>query len=499
MNKDINILLLYPPNQSWPGTMCKPNGSLAYPSLAGALLELDINVQIFDACVGNDKDNIDKTFFLSTEMESGLLRTGVSDDRILEEVVEYDIIGLTSIFTDQESMVLATSRLIKKAFPDKLIVAGGVNARSRMSRFFNNGVDIVCLSEGENAICQIAKIFGNNSRNFSEVPAIAYKNTDNETIVNKTTPENIIWDLDLLPIPAWHLLPNKRYWEIGRPHGGQFTKDENVKYGSMITSLGCKFNCPYCHVGGETESSLSGPIGRYRIKSDERVLREIEVMKSLGMTHIFIEDDSLFGNKQRGIRLLNKIKAKNVIIMNVNGINLAHFFHKTIPDTEVLQALSEAGFKDVALSFESGNERIIKKYASNKWNIRKYDIIALIKQCKEYGLTTEGSFMIGYPDETREEINKTIEYAKNLVAEGLDRASFLLVLPLPGSPIHAMAISEGYLSPNFDVDKMHWTKANMVNTSVPPEELEEIRLKAWTEINSSDFLEYKRQMTVDVI
>jgi hypothetical protein len=81
------VLLLYPPNQSLQGAMCKPNGSLAYPTLAGALRRHGTEVGLFDACVGNDTDDLDTVFYhSSTELPSGLLRTGVSDERILAEV-----------------------------------------------------------------------------------------------------------------------------------------------------------------------------------------------------------------------------------------------------------------------------------------------------------------------------------------------------------------------------------------------------------------------------
>ena len=41
-------------------------------------------------------------------------------------------------------------------------------------------------------------------------------------------------DLDKLPLPAWELLPNERYWKIGRPHGGQYKPGAKLKYASMI-------------------------------------------------------------------------------------------------------------------------------------------------------------------------------------------------------------------------------------------------------------------------
>ena len=63
IKKDIKVTLLYPPNQSWTNAMCKPNGSLAYPSLAGALINENIEVNVFDACVGNEKDDLNAVFF----------------------------------------------------------------------------------------------------------------------------------------------------------------------------------------------------------------------------------------------------------------------------------------------------------------------------------------------------------------------------------------------------------------------------------------------------
>ena len=64
--KEVKILLLYPPEQSWPGTMVKPNGSLAYPYLGGALRDIGIETYVYDACVGDSDDNLDN-FFNKTE------------------------------------------------------------------------------------------------------------------------------------------------------------------------------------------------------------------------------------------------------------------------------------------------------------------------------------------------------------------------------------------------------------------------------------------------
>ena len=82
------------------------------------------------------------------------------------------------------------------------------------------------------------------------------------------------------------------------------------------------------------------------------------------------------------------------------------------------------------------------------------------------------------------------------MSEGLAAAAFMLVMPLPGTPLFDMALRDGYLSKDFDIDKMYWGKANMKNTLVPAEELEEIRTKAWEEINNHKYKNYKKKMLV---
>jgi anaerobic magnesium-protoporphyrin IX monomethyl ester cyclase len=499
-SRDIRVLLLYPPNQNLPGMASKPNGSLAYPSLGGALRRHGVDVQVFDACVGGDSDPLDEVFYNSpTPLPSGMLRTGVTDERILQEAANYDIVGITSIFTEQETMVLHCARIIKAAFPDKILVSGGVNARARMSHFFAAGFDVVCLSESEDTITKIVDVARQSSAkpDFSGITGIAWPDSG-RIRVNPSSSQDIVWDLDELPLPAWDLLPNKRYWEIGRPHGGIFTPGTEFRYASMMTSLGCPFHCSYCHIAGEQEGSIAGPIGKYRIKSDERVLQELDVLKDLGVKQVYIQDDSLMAQRKRALRLLEKIQGRGFDILDVNGINVIHLLKKWQPDHEVLQALVQAGFTQVGLPFESGNLRILRKYASNKLNIEKSNIEGLIKACKSYGLQIIGHYMIGYPDETREEIMTTIDLARKHMSYGLDAAHFFCVMPLPGTPLFEMAVAGGHVPRDFDPDRLNFLHANMSNTVVPAAELTELRDRAWEEMNSAAFKNYKKSMKVKV-
>jgi radical SAM superfamily enzyme YgiQ (UPF0313 family) len=267
----------------------------------------------------------------------------------------------------------------------------------------------------------------------------------------------------------------------------------------MMTSLGCPFHCAYCHISSEKEDwSLSGPIGKFRVKSDERVLAEIDILKSLGVQDVFIEDDSLLGDKRRGLRLLRKIQGAGVAICDLNGINVIHLLKRWQPDHEVLEALAAAGFTQINLPFESANLRILRKYASNKLNIEKADIRSLIYAMKDYGFRIYGNYMLGYPDETMVEIEKTLQLARDHMSHGLDAANFSLVMPLPGSPLYDQVIAEGYLHEDFDPDTMNIYRANMTGTLVPPDVLEELRNRAWSEINSTTWKDTRKAWAAPV-
>jgi len=497
MNKEIKILLLYPPEQSWPGNVCKPNGSLAYPYLGGALRDIDVETYVYDACVGDENDNLDDFFYKSTKLPSGLLRTGVSEERILEVAEKYDAIGITSIFSQQETQVLNCAKLIKKRYPDKILFSGGVNAKSRSSYFFKAGFDIICTSESEITIQKIAKVLQSGTNDFSSVGKIFYKNKIGK-IINNANFGDIVWDLDDLPIPAWDLLPNKRYWKISRPHAGQIKPGTKLQYASMMTSRGCPFACSYCHIANEVEGSISGAIGRFRIKSDERVRKELSILKNdIGAKQVYIEDDSIFGMKRRAIRLLKSLVGFGLELMDVNGINMIHLVKKSdkpgwmVPDEEVIELLAEVGFIEITVPFESGSQRILNKWCSNKLPLNRFNPAELIKTIKKYKINVASNYMIGFPDETRAETESTINLAKEMHQYGV-ASNFALLQPVPGTTIFDYCMKNGQISKDYNPDKFQWMKANLKNTAIPPDELEKIRQKAWEDCNSDDFVKVRK-------
>ena len=492
------FLLLYSPLQFGENEIAKPDGSLSLAYVAGSLRAAGFEVEVLDCSVGGENDDLKDTFFRSTLLPSGLYRVGMSPDAIAAKIAQYDVIGVSSIFCPQTTMVLEVIRLAKQVDPGKLVIAGGVNARSLRALFYRNGADIISLTEAERTILEIADAV-RGKRALTQTPGIAFLDEQGNEVVNPSAPP--VMNLDELPMPAWDMLPMKKYWDISRPHGGQFPEGERIQYASLQPSRGCPYQCLYCHISKEDEHGVSGNIGKYRLKSIDRVIQELEYLKNLGAEDVFFEDDSLFAKKHRAYKLFELVKSMGMKLLDVNGINIAHmqknFGGKLGADDEFIGVLADAGFSFLTLPFESSSQRLLDKYSTSKWQVRLTNTQQLLESLARHNIRAAGNYMIGYPDETEMEIQETILMAKRHIEEGLNHALFFSVVPFPGSRLYDMVIANGQLDAEFDPDTMRWTKSILRGLAMPAESLERVRQVAWLTVNRRDYVEYKIRQRVE--
>jgi radical SAM superfamily enzyme YgiQ (UPF0313 family) len=389
-------------------------------------------------------------------------------------------------------MVLEAVRWVKEYDPEKLVIAGGVNARNLRPRFYAAGVDVILTGEADFAVVELAEAI-RGRRSLHDVKGIAFLDEDGEEVV--TPPAPLIQNLDDMAMPAWDLLPLDKYWDISRPHGGEFAPGQRIRYAALQTSRGCPFACTYCHISKENGDGIAGGIGALRLHSVERVLRELQTLKDLGAEYVFFEDDSLLAKKPRATLLFREAAKMGLKLADVNGVNIIHLLKneggKLVPDHEFLAVMGAAGFKWLHLPFESGNERLLRQYSTGKWSIERTDTGALIRACNDAGISVAGNYIIGYPDETLSEIYTTIRMAKRHVEQGLNHAAIFALVPFPGTKVYDRVIETGQLDPEFDTDQMKWTKSMLKGLAVPPEALEYMRQLAWLTVNRSSFVEYK--------
>ena len=494
-----SILLMYSPQRfDRRFGAVKPEGSLGLIYLAGALRSNDYSVKVLDCSVGNDDHSLEETFFRQTPLGNGMTRVGLSIEEIIRQSRDFDVIGISSIFTAQTSMVREVVSSIRQAYPEKLILIGGVNARAQKELFLNNGADIVFLGESERTILEICSLLRQGMRDFSSVSGIAFM-LDGGVRVNPSV--YVETNLDNLPFPAWDMMPLSKYWQIARPYGGGFSADHPVAYAPAMTSRGCPFECDFCHIKLEKSGSESGNLRQLRLKSIERVVQEIEILKSLGVEHVFLEDDSLLGRKNRASSIFRRIIDLKVKLSGVNGINIAHLCTSKdgvqgAVDDEIMETMAEAGFQKFMLPVESGSQRIIDKYATKKLNLSVHDIPGLIRKAKSLGMHIGGNYTFGYPDETEEEMMLTFKLAKRHMADGLDNANFMLITPFPGTEFYERSRRENLLLPEIEVEDYDWMRP-VIRTLIPHKKLMGMMVSGWEEINRPERIARIRSLSPD--
>jgi len=488
--REPRFLLLFPPLQYGRDELVRPDGTLALPYLDAALTAAGFESRLLDASVGEERDALADTFLRSTPLENGLFRIGMSESRLREAMRDADVIAVTSNFTQQTSRCFEIARLVRESYPEKILVAGGINARNLRGHFFENGFDVVFLSEAEKAIVSFAHALRRGGAAIAGVPGIAYRDADG---VHVTGPAEIALDLDEYAMPSWHKLPNRKYWQIGRIWGGRegwMEAAHEPRYAALFTSRGCPFRCTYCHISKE-RGGEAGDIGNLRLHSLARLERELDFLRAMEVEFIYINDDSFLAKKERVHRVLAMLQRFRFTLADVNGVNIIHLFKRQgtrlVVDIELLEGLYAAGFRKLSLPFESGSQRLLDAYSSGKWNLAECDVAELVRCIHAAGLVADGNFMIGYPDETLDELTATFLLARRMMDAGLVGCQFFLVQPFPGTQLFDDSLANGQLPPDWHWDDLGWSKGSpFVRPAVSKDILKYSWSLVWKLLNHGD-------------
>jgi radical SAM superfamily enzyme YgiQ (UPF0313 family) len=358
--------------------------------------------------------------YLASYLESNGFRVDILDLTILNipnvtlfQLIKKNaplLVGLTAL-TPYYVNMKELSLEIKKQIPDIPVVLGGVHVSALPRETLDEcDADFVVIGEGEETLLELARKIKEHG-DLSDVDGIAYKK-GREVIVNK--PRELINDLNSLPMPAWHKIDPRRYPPV--PHG--FIKKQ--KYvAPIISTRGCPYKCSYC-------ASCQFWGQRIRFRSPSMVVDEMEYLyNTFQIREFHFWDDNLTLNRQHILGICKEILRRrlSVTMTTPNGLRVDTL------NRSILRVMKKAGFYHLTFSVESGSPRILRE--SNKvTNLRTIAHNTLI--AKEIGFTLSSFFMLGFPNETLESIQKTIKFAKSLP---FDQRLFFLLKPLPGSQL----------------------------------------------------------------
>lgn len=316
-----------------------------------------------------------------------------------------DFVGITCS-TPNFPRALELARIAKKASGAK-VVMGGVHATA-IPEFIverhSDIVDFVVLGEGEQTMLDLVEACL-EGREPGEVEGVVFRK-DGRTV--NTGCRRFIEDLDTIPFPARDLIPQGLFW----PNAHNARHRECL---TILTSRGCPYNCTFC-----AARLVSGR--KYRVHSPEYVLGEMEMLKrDYGARQLIITDDTFTLNRGRLVAICEGMIKKRL------NMDWFCFSQVTAVDRETLRLMKRAGCYNIGFGVESANREVLKRMGKN---IDPRRALEAIRAANSAGLKTQAFYVFGTPGETKEQMEETIRFSRQV---GATLAFFNMLVPYPGT------------------------------------------------------------------
>lgn len=355
---------------------------------------------------------------------------------VLSDIIEFepDIVGFRAL-SPQIKDALSLSIKLKEFDSDILQVIGGTHISSLPRETLERGkFDIGVIGEGEITFLEIVDTYmsGKLSRDrMKKIPGIAFME-NGEYIDTGTRKE--IENLDSIPFPARDLINMEHYLS-------QFLIIRGLK-GNRITTIhtsrGCPYNCIFC--------SSKAVFNSVRYFSADYVVSELrELVETYKIKYLFFTDDTFVLNKKRTRSLCEAIidaKLSDKIQWEVQArAELIGW-----DDIDLLKLMREAGCVQVDYGFESGCDRVLrlikKQHASVAQNQLAIDVT------KMAGLHVMGTFIVGTPTETLEEMKMTEDFILKNTGK-IDSFQVFIATPFPGTELYKICSEKGIVERNY--------------------------------------------------
>ena len=373
-------------------------------------------------------------------------------ERILRSNVKY--IGFTAVSATM-SLVFQISELVKAKNAEKFIFVGGPHATFTAVSTLKDclAIDAVIQGEGEITVCELIEAL-ENGKNLSEIAGLAFRKKQGEIIEN--SPRSLIENINFIPVPARHLLSLELYSPSAILNMGFKGK----KYATVITARGCPNRCVFC------SSAAFWKI--VRIRTPENVVGELEfLIEKYGVKHIDFLDDTLVLSKKRIEDICALMLQKN---LNLKWTCYARVNHIT---SEIVALMKKAGCEFIQFGVESGSQKILNRI---KKNINLDEVRQAVKIVKKAGVKSMCDFMVGLPEDTKETIQQTIDFAKELSP---NFAFFSITTPFPGTELYNEYLKAGILKPGFIWDNVSLhEKTGFFTPTLTSQQLQNLYFKA---------------------
>jgi anaerobic magnesium-protoporphyrin IX monomethyl ester cyclase len=260
-------------------------------------------------------------------------------------------------------------------------------------------------------------------------------------------------NLDDLPLPMHHLLPLDKYR----------TPVLNGSYQFIVTSRGCSAGCIYCIKHVSYQHAL-------RLRSPQNIMAEIRMLAEMGVKNIHMYADLFTINRDQVMGICEEMIRANL------GLKFTCNSRVDYVDEEMLMMMAKAGCDTISWGIESANEEILKNARKGTTAERARRSLAW---ARKYGIRNFGYFIIGLPGETRESIQETIDFSKELP---LDLAIFHIAAPYPGTPFFFQVMENNWFRPGTKWEQVDMDKSTVLQyENLSAEELQKEAQRATRE------------------
>jgi len=345
-------------------------------------------------------------------------------------------------------------------------ISGGPYATARPSEVIQY-CDAVFLGEAEISIRNFLRSLYEHGTvdTMPNIPGVAFKGRENPEGYQR------ISDLDSISFRGWELMADNLSKMRSSPYRNI---SDNIV--SMMTSRGCRNKCTFC------ASTINGS---YRYRSVESVEAELELIEYLRqkqgivpLQSVRLDDDDLFLRDENELAKLFEMFAKKGLTTSGSGA-----FHNAVPGK--IELLAEYGVKSLFLGVETHEGRRGNVSIGPKGQITDEQITETLETLRKNNIKSIAGYIIGFPDETREDIGLTIDTMVNLPA---DYPSLRILQVHPGTKIWEWVESNMHLYPELQerpfthVDRERWptepSGLPQFHPTMKKEELIELRNQA---------------------
>jgi len=355
----------------------------------------------------------------------------------------YDVIGITT-FTGTRESAYFCAKIAKEENKESTIVLGGPHVTFLSEITLNKlpCVDVIVRGEGELTFLELVQkiskgesyknIKGITVRNDNRLP---YSTPDRETVKN----------LDAMPFPARHLVPMQKYFKGAIKHERHLRTPATT----VITSRGCIGNCIFC-----SSPKMWGR--RVRRRTTRNVIEEIEYLHNqYYVKDVFFMDDTFTINRKWVTKFCRELVQSKI------DISWRCLGRVDTVDLNLLVSMKQAGCYHINYGIETGSQKTLKTIGKGT---RIEQATKAIRLTKKAELFVGADFIIGFPNETREDMQETFRFIKNSPLN-----NFALNVPwiLAGTTLYNQALVEERINETIWFGSFNATKHSGIQPSFP--------------------------------